>query len=113
MRRPGASYPACVCYYTYIPDDCRAVHRNVRTVVRGISAFMKSASLLNPLRYGLFSWQILSHKLCRWLVPLAMIVAFLANGLLISQSPVYAVVFILQSVFYLVAIAGLTTGTRS
>src|SRR2546430_4457425 len=26
-------------------------------------------ALLNPLRYGVFSWVLASHKLCRWLIP--------------------------------------------
>jgi hypothetical protein len=110
MGLRGVSEPDALCYYANVPDDGREFQRKVRTVVRGISAFMNSPSVLDPLRYGLFSWQLLSHKLCRWLVPLAMIVAMLANSVLVASSPLYVWTFILQSVFYLVAIAGLATG---
>ena len=92
--------------------------RKVRTVVRGISVFMKSLPLLNPFKYGLFSWQLFSHKLCRWLVPFAMIIAFLSNLILIlrlflnlnlslSLRYLSLCLFIFQAVFYVLAFGGI------
>ena len=49
--------------------------------------------MLNPFRYGLFAWQLASHKICRWSVPFAMIGAAVANALLARQSAFYAAVF--------------------
>jgi glycosyltransferase involved in cell wall biosynthesis len=105
----GISDPESIGYYKNITDEKKEFERKVRTVLRGISVFMKSLSLLNPFRYGLFSWQLFSHKLCRWLVPFAMMVAFLSNALLISVSALFMYAFILQVVFYLVAVAGIAT----
>ena len=34
--------------------------------------------MLNPLRYGVFSWFLFSHKLCRWLVYPALALAVVA-----------------------------------
>lgn len=113
MGLRGVSDPECFCYYTNILDEKREFQRKSRTVLRGIVALMRSRALLNPLRYGLFSWQLLSHKLCRWLVPVAMILAFLANGLLVWQSTFYLSAFVLQSTFYFVALAGLWADIRS
>jgi hypothetical protein len=29
--------------------------------------------LLSPVRYGIFAWMLFSHKVCRWLVPWALL----------------------------------------
>ena len=68
--------------------------------------------MLNVFRYGLFAWQLASHKLCRWLVPVAMLLAFVTNVALVSH-PAYAVVFLLQLGFYAAALGGVVTGARS
>ena len=104
----GVSDPESVGYYKNIADETREYERKVRTVLRGISVFMKSLPMLNPFRYGLFSWQLLSHKLCRWLVPFAMLAAFLCNAALISVS-FYLYLFGLQSVGYGFAIQSIWT----
>jgi hypothetical protein len=111
----GVSDPESIGYYRNITDENKEFERKVRTVLRGISVLMKSVSMLNPFKYGLFSWQIFSHKLCRWLVPFAMIVAFVSNVFLIatsySISPptsiLYVCAFISQLIFYVVAILGI------
>lgn len=94
-------------YYKNITDEKKEYERKVRTVLRGISVFMKSVPLLNPVKYGLFAWQLFSHKLCRWLVPFAMIFAFLSNAFLISSSGFYLSTFLLQSAFYMTAVGGI------
>jgi len=96
-----------VGYYRNIADDRQEFHRKVRTVARGIAVLAANATLLNPFRYGLFSWQLASHKLCRWLVPFAMIAAATSNALLLSRSPLYGVTFLLQVGVYAAALAGL------
>ena len=63
-----------------------------------------SVSLLNPLRYHLFAWQLFSHKLCRWLVPFAMIAALVANGYLALSSSVYRAILLVQACFYSLAL---------
>ena len=68
---------------------------------------MKSLSLLNLCQYGLFSWQLLSHKLCRWLVPLGLVLAFIGNGLIIFESALYQFLFLLQIIFYALALSGI------
>jgi len=97
-------------YYRNIADDRRELERKIRTVVRGISVLVTNARMMNPLRHGLFAWQLASHKLCRWLVPHAMVAAALSNLLLVSHSPLYAVTMLLQCGFYAAAVAGLRTG---
>jgi hypothetical protein len=78
----------------------------MRTVVRGLFVLAGSLHLLNPVRYGLFAWQLASHKLCRWLVPFGMIGALVANAVLVARSPLYLGTFVAQCAFYLAALAG-------
>ena len=100
-------------YLRSIVDERREFQRKVRTVVRGIAVLAGRREMLNPLRYGLFSWQLLSHKLCRWLVPFAMIAAGLGNAWLVSRSSTfYLVTFLVQVGFYVAALAGIWTGAR-
>jgi glycosyltransferase involved in cell wall biosynthesis len=94
-------------YYRNIVDDRREFQRKTRTVVRGLSVLMAHARMLDPFRYGLFAWQLASHKLCRWLVPFAMIGAGIANLMLIGRSPLYLVTFTAQCAFYLAALIGI------
>jgi glycosyltransferase involved in cell wall biosynthesis len=93
-----------VGYYSNISDERHEFDRKVRTVVRGISVLMRNLGMLNPFQYGLFSWQLFSHKLCRWLVPFAMILVFMSNLILAFGSNFYLILFILQLLFYFFAL---------
>jgi len=110
MGLRGVSDPDSIGYYKNIAEESREFERKARTVVRGISVFMKNLPTLNPFQYGLFSLQLMSHKLCRWLVPFAMILVFSSNGYLIySRSSFYLYTLIVQLAFYAIACAGIWT----
>ena len=109
MGLRGVLDPETVGYYRNLLDDRREFERKTRTVVRGIAVLVDSLRMLNPLRYGLFAWQLASHKLCRWLVPFGMIIAFASNAALAHGSPRYLVTFVIQCAFYLAALGGLST----
>jgi GT2 family glycosyltransferase len=105
--------PETAGYYCSIADDRREGGRKARTVVRGLAVLQRNADMLNPFRYGLFAWQLASHKLCRWLVPMAMLAAGVANVLLLPASPIYVAIFAMQAAFYAAAALGAVTGARA
>lgn len=107
MGLRGVADPESVGYYKNIADERREYDRKVRTVLRGISVFMRSLALVNPLRHAMFAWQLLSHKLCRWLVPFGMMTAFASNAFLALSSQWYAILFLIQILFYSVALGGI------
>jgi glycosyltransferase involved in cell wall biosynthesis len=109
----GVSDPQSAGYYRNLRDDRLELQRKIRTVVRGIAVLVANVRMLNPLRYPLFSWQLASHKLCRWLVPFAMITAVIANVVLIHRSGLYPITMGMQLGFYAVAAVGLATGARN
>jgi len=80
----------------------------VRVALRSFWALWDKRALLNPLRFGLFSWQLFSHKLLRYLsfVPLA--VAAVTNWWLFRESPVYQLAALAQVLFALLVVLALT-----
>ena len=80
--------------------------RKVRIVNRAWRATWSQPSLLNPLRFGWFSVQLLSHKLLRWLMPLFLAAFLILSALLIDRGPLYAAIFVVQALLYALAGAG-------
>jgi len=56
-------------YYRNLADPNREYSRKVRTVLRGMSGLMFRREVLNPFKFGAFSFQVFSHKVMRWAVP--------------------------------------------
>ena len=79
--------------------------RKVRTIVHGLDVLYEYRGLLNPFRYGLRSWELFSHKLCRWLLPIAFLAALISSVFLWSAGWVYQAGCIAQCVFYSVGVA--------
>jgi cellulose synthase/poly-beta-1,6-N-acetylglucosamine synthase-like glycosyltransferase len=84
----------------------------VRVIVRGMNGLLYMRSLLNPFQYPFVAFQLLSHKVLRWLVPVFCIIIFFTSLLLAPTSGFYASVFILQCLFYLLALAGFVLEKR-
>lgn len=70
-RRRGfrsVSADAAVCIVPRTRSLQGEFRRKSRTMARGLETLWYLRGLLNPLRYGLFSWMLFSHKLVRWLL---------------------------------------------
>lgn len=102
----GVSDPDAIGYYQDISDNRREFDRKIRTVIRGLTVFFCNLEFLNPLRYGLFSYQYFCHKLLRWLVPLFLFTAFMTNAALSPHSVGYSILFFLHLTFYGLALGG-------
>lgn len=71
----------------------------VRVVTRGISGILSVSSLLNPFRHGWVSFQLISHKVLRWMVPLFLLLLLAANSAFWNRS-LYGALLALQVAFY-------------
>ncbi|WP_371727376.1 glycosyltransferase family 2 protein [Haloarcula sp. CBA1122] len=82
--------------------------RRVRIISRSWNSLFDNLDLLNPIRQPKFAFQLLSHKVLRWLSPLFLTVALVSSGLLIwlADSVVYPVLFGGQLFFYMLAATG-------
>lgn len=87
--------------------------RKIRIAAGGMQTIFRLKSLLNPFRYGLLSWQYVSHKVLRWtLAPLSLFAIFIVNLLIVmvQQSwmgfDFFSVFLYIQVVAYLLAFTG-------
>lgn len=86
----------------------------VRVVTRGMRGLLYMKKLFNPFRYAFVSFQLLSHKVLRWLIPAFLLVALLANLFLAGHSHwFYNATLALQLAFYLLALAGFLAEKRN
>lgn len=92
--------PDVLGYYKDLADPQKEYQRKVRTVLRGMTAIVRHADVLNGFRYGLFAWQVWSHKIMRWLVPWFLLLLLLTNLLLLGTRPIYSLMLAGQLVFY-------------
>ena len=63
----------------------REFDMRTRIIVQTIHALVRRARLLNPIRYGLFAFQLWSHKVLRYLVPELVAGALVASLVLALQ----------------------------
>jgi hypothetical protein len=100
--------PDCHGYFSIVRSHKGEFRRKVRTIVHGLYVFFTHLGLANPFRYGLFSWELVSHKLFRWLAPFAILTLFISNLFLWNLGFVYSSSLVLQVTLYLAASFGLT-----
>ena len=84
----AVSVPEARCYVPRGRGGKAEYRRKVRTMARGLMTLGYHRRLLDPLRYGVFAWMLLSHKLLRWLTPVALVVAGVGLGL--PSAPAWA-----------------------
>jgi cellulose synthase/poly-beta-1,6-N-acetylglucosamine synthase-like glycosyltransferase len=78
----------------------------VRVILRSFHALYSMKALLNPFRFPLASFQIMSHKVLRYLVGIFQIAALGFNLVLAMSSPFYLALLAVHLLFYLLAIIG-------
>jgi glycosyltransferase involved in cell wall biosynthesis len=92
--------PESIGRYGLVHSERAELQRKIRTIVNGLAVFFGHIQLLNPFRYGFFSWQLISHKLFRWLIPFAILVLLIANLFLWTSSGFYQICLLLQCAIY-------------
>jgi cellulose synthase/poly-beta-1,6-N-acetylglucosamine synthase-like glycosyltransferase len=81
--------------------------RKIRIAAGGIQSVVRLYPLLNLFKYGLLSFQYLSHRVLRWTItPLALLILLIVNIVLATTSPFYLIVLGLQILFYFSAMIG-------
>lgn len=68
-------------------------------------------AMYNPLKYGLFAIQMLSHRLLRYLVPIFLLLLLISNAFLLDSS-FYKATMLAQLTFYAAAGVGFALDTR-
>lgn len=80
-----------ICWEETAGSFEKEFNRKTRIVNRSFSGLLRVASVMNPFKHGFFSFEIISHKLLRWLSPfflltlLVVSMALAAYGVLIYK----------------------------
>ncbi|MXW81391.1 MAG: glycosyltransferase family 2 protein [Gemmatimonadetes bacterium] len=85
--------------------------RRRRIVSRSLYGLWTEAGVLNPFAHFLFAFQMFSHKLLRWFVPVWLVVV-LAVNIPLAASEYYGLLLALQVAFYGLATLGLLLPER-
>ncbi len=87
--------------------------RKIRIAAGGIQSIIRLSPLLNPFKYGVLSFQYISHRVLRWtLAPVALPLIFLLNLFITMDAGfdnfnnIYTWLFYAQIAFYLAAMLG-------
>ncbi len=96
-------------------------HGEFKRRIRIGAGCLQAIHLLRPLlsfRFGMVSFAFWSHKIFRWAVPFAMILALLSDAFLLKSlrpgpaETLYAFLFAIQLLFYILAAAGALSHCR-
>ena len=83
--------------------------RKRRIAAGGLQSIWWLRNMLNPFSQPLVAFQYISHRVLRWsLTPVTMVALLIINAVLVGLRAgwLYDVIFILQALFYLAALAG-------
>ena len=86
--------------------------RKVRISAGGIQSILRLLRLLNPFKYGILTFQYISHKVLRWsLCPLLLFLLLPVNVYLAVENNfdplnIYTILLIFQMIFYILAALG-------
>lgn len=74
----------------------------VRVITRGMRGLLSVPELLRPWKYPWIAFQLFSHKILRWMVPLFLLLLLTSNLVLMNQ-PYFGSLLVLQVSFYTLA----------
>jgi cellulose synthase/poly-beta-1,6-N-acetylglucosamine synthase-like glycosyltransferase len=97
--------PKAVSAEKLVETEKEEFYVKARTITLDIRGLFQMKHLLNPFKYPLVSWSLISHKLLRWSVPFFLIGLFL-SGLCMLDVPFYRTLFKIQIYFYVCALTG-------
>lgn len=101
------SSPEVCGHYKDVKDEKKEYARKIRTVIRGMTALGRHAEVLNPFKYGLFAFQVWSHKVMRWAVPWFMLLLLIVTVFMLGKSWFVNLLLIGQVGFYALALLGM------
>lgn len=106
--------PDVLGFYQDLKDPSKEYQRKIRTVIRGMTGLSRHAEVLGFGKFGFFSFQVISHKLMRWLTPWFLLVFFLLNASIADNGVFYFLLFLGQLAFYgLAVVAHFLPGLQS
>lgn len=115
MRIVMKGYRIAYCSSAYAieggsADMIEEEKRKVRIAAGGLQSVWRLKPLLNPFKYGIFSFQYTSHRVLRWTITPILLFMLLPLNLAIifttTYQNLYALIWLLQCLFYLLGSLG-------
>ena len=92
-----------ICFEETTTKSSKEWSMRVRVIRGGMTGLLFAKKILNPFQYPLASFQLISHKVLRWMVPLFMIFFATVTLQAVLADPEYLVgqlLLIIQVIFY-------------
>ena len=97
-------------------DIQEELKRKIRISAGGIQSVIRLKGLLNIFKYGILSFQYISHRVLRWMVsPFLLLLILPVNYILFADEKtpgIYSIIWIAQLVFYAFVILGKTLQSK-
>lgn len=84
--------PRATCHEETLSESGQEMGMRVRVALRSITALVAERKMLNPWRFGVFAWQLWSHKVLRYASPVIWCALLVTSALLSHYWP-YAIAF--------------------
>lgn len=78
----------------------------VRVIAQTMRALYRYREILKPSRHGLYAFQMLSHKVLRYTIPVFLLAALISNWTLMDNHALYYYALVAQAAFYGLALVG-------
>lgn len=96
--------PEAVCFEKTNESIKDEFQMRVRVVTQTLTDLWINRDLLNPFKTGLYAVELFSHKILRYMAPFLLIVLFISNLVLVTESLFFSLTFFLQVSFYSLAL---------
>ncbi|MBA6363049.1 glycosyltransferase [Colwellia sp. BRX8-4] len=106
QRKRVVYQPLAILKEESLTDDGAEFRMRVRVSLRALWALFDMRMLLNPFKFGLFSLQLFSHKVLRYLAFIPLVITFITNVVLLGQHAIFNLALFAQLAFYLSAWLG-------
>ena len=78
----GKFEPEAKCYEETAGSFDKEGKRKLRIVNRSFRGLLRVASVMNPVKYGFFALEVISHKLLRWFIPFFITIGLVGSCIL-------------------------------
>lgn len=98
--------PSAVCTEQTNQQTGKEMKMRVRVISQTFTDLWRNREMLNPFAQGFYAIELFSHKVMRYAVPLFLLTLLLSTAFLAFGSTFFALIFILQILFYAAALFG-------
>lgn len=98
--------PNAVCFEETNQKTDKEMKMRIRVISQTYTDLWRNREMLNPFKSGFYAIELLSHKVLRYAVPIFLVTTLISSAVLAYSSWIFEVFFLLQAVFYFVALLG-------